>query len=296
MSTNDTPARVRVWALARQLNTSTAELLPLIAEVGVPATSATSTMSMADAATVSAAWRQSNGGANPPSTTAKAAAKPKPAKAKPAQPAKAAAKAKPAQPAKAAAKAKPAKAAGKPKSASKSQTAKNAKRKAKAGQSALQAQQDKLFAQAEAAAKTMQTKPSELSKKARQRAERETDKARAKASAQAQKAQERAEHALEQARLAREALAPIPCTHCEYCLPCPSGVAIPWRCGVKPPMPTSKINATGMLREKLKAISMRGKTKSPTVRNLPLPFMLLNEARVKALISAPTPVALRSRP
>ena len=32
---------------------------------------------------------------------------------------------------------------------------------------------------------------------------------------------------IEQARLAREALAPIPCTHCEYCLPCPSGVAIP---------------------------------------------------------------------
>ena len=32
---------------------------------------------------------------------------------------------------------------------------------------------------------------------------------------------------VEQARLAREALAPIPCTHCEYCLPCPSGVEIP---------------------------------------------------------------------
>ncbi|HOE35191.1 MAG: aldo/keto reductase [Chloroflexi bacterium] len=32
---------------------------------------------------------------------------------------------------------------------------------------------------------------------------------------------------IEQARQAREALAPIPCTHCEYCLPCPSGVAIP---------------------------------------------------------------------
>lgn len=33
--------------------------------------------------------------------------------------------------------------------------------------------------------------------------------------------------AIDQARQARESLAPVPCTHCEYCLPCPSGVAIP---------------------------------------------------------------------
>jgi len=32
---------------------------------------------------------------------------------------------------------------------------------------------------------------------------------------------------IDQARQARESLAPVPCTHCEYCLPCPSGVAIP---------------------------------------------------------------------
>ncbi|NMD26357.1 MAG: aldo/keto reductase [Chloroflexi bacterium] len=32
---------------------------------------------------------------------------------------------------------------------------------------------------------------------------------------------------IEHARQARESLAPIPCTHCEYCLPCPSDVAIP---------------------------------------------------------------------
>jgi len=32
---------------------------------------------------------------------------------------------------------------------------------------------------------------------------------------------------IDQARRARESLAPVPCTHCEYCLPCPSGVAIP---------------------------------------------------------------------
>lgn len=37
-----------------------------------------------------------------------------------------------------------------------------------------------------------------------------------------------AERALvDQAREAYEALAPIPCTQCEYCLPCPFGVAIP---------------------------------------------------------------------
>lgn len=32
---------------------------------------------------------------------------------------------------------------------------------------------------------------------------------------------------IDQARQARESLAPVSCTHCEYCLPCPSGVAIP---------------------------------------------------------------------
>jgi predicted aldo/keto reductase-like oxidoreductase len=32
---------------------------------------------------------------------------------------------------------------------------------------------------------------------------------------------------IEQVRRAYEALAPIPCTQCEYCLPCPEGVAIP---------------------------------------------------------------------
>jgi len=32
---------------------------------------------------------------------------------------------------------------------------------------------------------------------------------------------------IEQARNVREGLAPIPCTHCEYCLPCPNGVTIP---------------------------------------------------------------------
>jgi len=37
-----------------------------------------------------------------------------------------------------------------------------------------------------------------------------------------------ADHAvIEQVRQAYEALAPIPCTQCEYCLPCPEGVAIP---------------------------------------------------------------------
>ncbi|MBG0770581.1 MAG: aldo/keto reductase [Anaerolineaceae bacterium] len=32
---------------------------------------------------------------------------------------------------------------------------------------------------------------------------------------------------VEQARKAYESLAPIPCTQCEYCLPCPNGVSIP---------------------------------------------------------------------
>ena len=32
---------------------------------------------------------------------------------------------------------------------------------------------------------------------------------------------------IEQARNVRQGLAPIPCTHCEYCMPCPNDVAIP---------------------------------------------------------------------
>ena len=32
---------------------------------------------------------------------------------------------------------------------------------------------------------------------------------------------------IEQVRNVRQGLAPIPCTHCEYCLPCPNDVAIP---------------------------------------------------------------------
>ena len=32
---------------------------------------------------------------------------------------------------------------------------------------------------------------------------------------------------VEEARKQYASLAPIPCTQCEYCLPCPSGVAIP---------------------------------------------------------------------
>jgi predicted aldo/keto reductase-like oxidoreductase len=32
---------------------------------------------------------------------------------------------------------------------------------------------------------------------------------------------------IDEVREAYDALAPIPCTKCEYCLPCPNGVAIP---------------------------------------------------------------------
>jgi len=32
---------------------------------------------------------------------------------------------------------------------------------------------------------------------------------------------------IEQVRNVRQGLAPIPCTHCEYCMPCPNDVAIP---------------------------------------------------------------------
>ncbi len=32
---------------------------------------------------------------------------------------------------------------------------------------------------------------------------------------------------IEEAHKVYDSLAPIPCTQCEYCLPCPSGVAIP---------------------------------------------------------------------
>ena len=32
---------------------------------------------------------------------------------------------------------------------------------------------------------------------------------------------------VEEVRKVYQRLAPVPCTHCEYCLPCPSGVSIP---------------------------------------------------------------------
>ncbi len=35
------------------------------------------------------------------------------------------------------------------------------------------------------------------------------------------------QHLIAEVQQAYEGLAPIPCTQCEYCLPCPSGVAIP---------------------------------------------------------------------